>query len=98
MSEIQKPRQDKREAWVISVVGYGEYEFVGTEAQAEKERARKSKWEMSPGRKWRKDHPLESDKIMVQMNALWAEGKGVPTRLFNKYRKARSAERTEAAQ
>lgn len=87
----------KSETWVISIVGYGEYEFVGTEADAEKERGRKARWEMSPGRKWRKDHPLESDKIMMQMNALWAEGKGVSSRLMNKYRKARSTERTEAA-
>ena len=42
------------DTWIIEIGGgYGRYEFVGTEEEADIERRRKAKLEGAVGRKWR---------------------------------------------
>lgn len=41
----------KRKWWLISIGGYGDFGFYGTEAEAEEMRAHKAAWERDVGRK-----------------------------------------------
>jgi len=41
----------KRRWWLISIGGYGDFGYYGTEAEAEKMRAHKAVWEAGVGRK-----------------------------------------------
>ncbi len=43
----------KKEKWIITVGGYGEFEFEGTEDEAEEMRAHKARWEQAVARKRR---------------------------------------------
>jgi hypothetical protein len=46
-----KPRS-RRTLWIIWVAGYGAFEFVGTEAEAEEMRAHKAVWEHAVAKKF----------------------------------------------
>lgn len=41
----------KRHWWIISVHGYGEFNFFGTEAEAETMRRHKANWEQAVAKK-----------------------------------------------
>lgn len=44
-------KRNKRKWWRISVSGYGEYAFYGTQSEAEQERSHKAFWEGGVGAK-----------------------------------------------
>lgn len=73
--------------WMIRISGYGTFEFEGTEQEAEAQRAHKAQWEQGAGIKWRKDLSRESDRISSEIAGLWAEGKGVTTKLLHRLKK-----------
>lgn len=78
------------EKWQIFVAGYGQFDFEGTEAEAEEMRAHKSRWERGVGTKWRDDgSPLA--KLEQERASLWASGKGVPQSLMKRIRAATEA-------
>ena len=78
--------------WRIWVSGYGEFDFEGTEAEAEDMRAHKASWEGGQGRKWRADLSRESDRLTSEIVGLWDAGKGAPQSLMSRLRKAKDAE------
>ncbi len=78
--------------WKIRVVGYGTFDFLGTEAEAEEMRRHKARWEGGVAVKWRADLSRESDRLQAEIADLWDAGKGAPTRLVNKLAAARKAE------
>lgn len=81
------------EAWIIWVSGYGQFDFVGTEADAEEMRRHKASWERGNGQKWRADLSTEADRLTAEIAALWASGEGVPMTVLRQRAKARDAER-----
>lgn len=46
-----KPMMPPKHWWIISVHGYGEFNFFGTEQQAEEMRRHKANWEHAVGKK-----------------------------------------------
>lgn len=60
--------------WNIWVSGYGQFQFEGTEAEAEDMRAHKANWERGQGRKWRADLARESDRLTDEIVGLWDAG------------------------
>jgi len=78
--------------WKIRVAGYGTFDFIGTEAEAEDMRCHKARWEQAIAHKWRADLARESDRIMAAIAEQLDAGGGAPSALFAKLRKARAAE------
>lgn len=68
--------------WMIRISGYGTFEFLGTEAEAEEMRVHKSRWEQGSGMKWRKDLTRESDRMAARIASFFDEGKGIPSGLL----------------
>lgn len=83
---------DAETIWVIRIGGYGQFEFVGTEDEAEKLRKSKADWEKAPGQKWRKDLARRSDQVQAAICALWDSGRGVPRSMMQKLHRARCDE------
>lgn len=79
---------EQSDTWMIRVSGYGTFEFVGTEAEAEEMRAHKARWEHASGQKWRITNPTEADKVRAEMAALWEAGQGVPVSVQKRLRAA----------
>lgn len=79
------------EVWRIRIAGYGTFDFHGTEDEAEKMRAHKSRWERGHGMKWRASLATDLDRATAEMAKLWDAGKGVPSRLCRKRDKLRRA-------
>jgi len=82
----------KKTKWRIWINGYGEFDFEGTEAEAEAMRAHKARWEGGQGRKWRADMSRESDRLTAKIVALWDAGEGVPQSLMSQLKKAKDTE------
>lgn len=55
--------EDRKDTWNIYIAGYGVFEFVGTEYEAEQARIAKSKWERGIGVKYRLTNPNTLDKL-----------------------------------
>lgn len=81
-----------KEKWNIWVNGYGQFEFEGTEAEAESRRIAKGQHEGGVSRKWRVNNQRESDKLTARIIALWENGEGVPQSLLGLLRTAKEAE------
>lgn len=54
-----------KETWVITIGGYGQFDFDGTEAEAEEMRRHKSSWEGGPGVKRRKSDPPTARELAI---------------------------------
>jgi len=80
-----------KEQWKIWVAGYGEFDFEGTEQEAEEMRQHKARWEGGQGRKWRVNNQTEVDKLTAKIVGIWKGGKGVPQSLMSKLHKAKLA-------
>ena len=78
--------------WKIRVSGYGTFDFIGTDDEAEEMRRHKARWEQATAHKWRADLARESDRLTAEMVGLWDGGKGAPVRLVNRRRKALQAD------
>lgn len=78
--------------WRIWVNGYGEFDFTGTEQEAEEMRAHKARWEGGIGKKWRADLRNESDRLTQKLVSIWETGEGAPVQLLKKIKKAKLAE------
>lgn len=85
--------QVMRVSWLIRIQGYGTFEFYGTEEEAEEMRRHKSQWEGGVGMKWRKELPLESDRVSAEIAARFDLGQGVPAGLMKRLRRAREKEK-----
>lgn len=81
------------EKWKIWVSGYGDFDFEGTEAEAEEMRSHKARWEHGKGMKWRADNQKPSDKLTAEIVALWDADEGVPQSLLKRRSDALKAER-----
>jgi hypothetical protein len=79
------------ETWKIRINGYGTFEFIGTETEAEAARARKARHEGASGIKWRSTNQTDEDRIIAQIADLWDRGEGAPATLMRKLRLARAA-------
>jgi len=62
--EIRLAKNTKEEKWVISVSGYGDFFFEGTEDEAEAMRIHKVEWEGGIGRKRKADDNEISTKVI----------------------------------
>jgi hypothetical protein len=80
------------ERWKIWVSGYGEFDFFGTEEEAEDMRIHKARWERGLGQKWRAENQQESDRLTAKIVSIWETGAGVPQSLFKRRKEARLAE------
>ncbi len=76
------------EKWKIRVSGYGTFDFVGTEAEAEDMRRNKAQYESGAGHKYRVENQTEADRIMQKMCRKWEAHEGVSPALMKKYRAA----------
>ena len=47
--------------WMIKIAGYGDFEYLGTEADAETRRRQKANWEHAVGRKERRRDANEAE-------------------------------------
>ena len=85
---------DKTKAlvWMIRVQGYGTFEFVGTEHEAEEMRAHKARHERGASMKWRKDLSRESDRLSQEIAELFDAGEGIDSKLFRALDRARKEE------
>lgn len=80
-----------KEKWKIWVSGYGEFDFEGSEDEAEEMRVHKSNWERGRGEKYRANKSTPLDKVTAEIVALWSSGKGVPQSLMSKRRRLRES-------
>lgn len=78
------------ERWNIRVAGYGTFELLGTETEAEEMRRHKSRWEGGVGHKYRLENQTEVDRLTQTMCAKWDSGEGVSPTLMKEYRAALS--------
>lgn len=82
--------------WKIRISGYGTFDFIGTEEEAEAMRASKANWERGAGMKWRVgEWARESDRIAAQIAALFDAGQGAAGELREAMRKAKRKEAAE---
>lgn len=84
--------------WLIWVSGCGQFDFDGTETEAEEMRRHKATWERGQGRKWRADLSRESDRLTAEIVDLWSSHQGVPQSLMSRLKKAVDAETAGADQ
>jgi len=80
------------EVWRIWVSGYGEFEFDGTEAEAENMRRHKGQWERGTAYKWRADLSRPSDRLTAQIVGAFKRGEGVQQSLLKKRKLALQSE------
>lgn len=74
-----------KEKWKIWISGgYGLFDFVGTETEAEEMRVHKARWEHGSGWKYRIENQAEVDRLTQEVVELWDAGKGVPQSMFTK--------------
>jgi hypothetical protein len=68
--------------WMIRVSGYGTFEFIGTDAEAEEMRRHKCNWEQGSGLKWRKNLSRTSDKLTKEIADTFDAGMRVSSKLL----------------
>lgn len=84
-------KRDTPDRWKIRIAGYGTFDFIGTEKEAEEMRVHKARWEGAMGVKWRTTNQTEVDLLQEQIAGFWDISQGAPMRLCKKLNTAKRA-------